>query len=167
MRRTLHPPQMSNRRRRQARAERGQSLVELGITIVLLVTLAMGIIEFGRAFMIANMVTAATRDGARAAAVVSAANRDPTTGQISSASKSAIQTQVVNEVNSIAPSLFTTSNVAVCQSTLDASCPSVGGINTVTVTSTGSVRYIFNLVPGIGNAFNVGRQITFRDEGRP
>jgi len=98
---------------------------------------------------------------------VSSSNRDPTTGQISSAAKSAIQTQVVNEVNSVAPSLFATSNIAVCQSTLDASCPSVAGINTVTVTSTGSVRYIFNLVPGIGNAFNVGRQITFRDEGRP
>ena len=150
-----------------ARAERGQSLVELGITIVLLVTLAMGIIEFGRAFMIANMVTAATRDGARAAAVVSSTNRDPTTGQINNTSKSAIQTQVVNEVNSVAPNLFASSNVAVCQSTLDASCPSVGGINTVTVTTTGAVRYIFNLVPGIGTSFNVGRQITFRDEGRP
>src|SRR5205809_7330275 len=104
-------------------AQRGQSLVELGITIVHLVTLAMGIIEFGRAFMIANMVTAATRDGARAAAVVSAAHRHPTTAQISSASKSAIQTQVVNEVNRSAPSLFTTSHVAVSHSTPDAPSP--------------------------------------------
>jgi len=157
----------SSPRHRPARAERGQSLVELGITIVLLVTLAMGIIEFGRAFMIANMVTAATRDGARAAAVTSSTNRDATTGQISSAGKSAIQTQVVNEVNSVAPNLFTTSNVAVCQSTLDASCPTVAGINTVTVTVTKNVPFIFNLVPGIGSSFNVGRQITFRDEGRP
>src|SRR5207244_6221957 len=140
MRRARHSLPMPSRR--QARAERGQSLVELGITIVLLVSVAMGIIEFGRAFMIANMVTAATRDGARSAAVVSSSNRDPTTGQISSAAKSAIQTQVVNEVNSVAPSLFATSNIAVCQSTLDASCPSVAGINTVTVTSPGSGRYI-------------------------
>src|SRR5436309_12859323 len=125
MRRARHSLPMPSRR--QARAERGQSLVELGITIVLLVTLAMGIIEFGRAFMIANMVTAATRDGARAAAEVSSANRDPTTGAINSTSKSAIQTQVANEVNSVAPKLFASSNVAVYQSTLDSLSPSVRG----------------------------------------
>src|SRR5262249_59628214 len=57
-------------------APRGQALVETGIVIVLLCTLVMGIIEFGRAFLIANMITNAAREGARAAAVWPSTQRD-------------------------------------------------------------------------------------------
>src|SRR5947199_10674313 len=52
------------RRRRQ----RGQELVELGVTIVLFMTIALGVLMFGHAFMVLNMVTHAARDGARLAA---------------------------------------------------------------------------------------------------
>ena len=38
---------------------------EMGIVVALFVTLVMGTIEFGRAWMIANMITHAARDGAR------------------------------------------------------------------------------------------------------
>ena len=48
---------------------RGQALAEMGIVVLLLVVMLFGIIEFGRMFMVANMITHAARDGARFAAV--------------------------------------------------------------------------------------------------
>ena len=56
--------------------QRGQALAETGIAITLLLLLVMGVIEFGRAFMVANMITHAARDGARSAAVVHSTDRD-------------------------------------------------------------------------------------------
>ena len=47
------------------RREVGQGLVELGIIMVLLLALTMGVVQFGHAFMVANMITHAARDGAR------------------------------------------------------------------------------------------------------
>ena len=58
---------------RQRRDQRGQELTELGITI-LLMSVALGVIQFGSAWMVLNMVTHAARDGARVAA--SWVNRD-------------------------------------------------------------------------------------------
>ena len=59
---------------RQRRNQRGQELAELGITIVLLLIVALGVLQFGSAWMVLNMVTHAARDGARVAA--SWVNRD-------------------------------------------------------------------------------------------
>src|SRR5438477_8297378 len=47
---------------------RGQALIEFGVILVLFVTIALGLVTFGHAFMVANMVTHAARDGARLAA---------------------------------------------------------------------------------------------------
>ena len=60
---------------RRART-RGQALAELGIVIVLFVFIGLGIIEFGRAWMIINIATHAARDGARAAAALPSSARD-------------------------------------------------------------------------------------------
>jgi hypothetical protein len=49
----------------RGRRQRGQALAEMGMVITILVFLMMGIVEFGRAMMIANMITQAARDGAR------------------------------------------------------------------------------------------------------
>ena len=46
----------------QGRGSRGQAHVELAVSVVLLVTLTMGIIEFGRAFMVANVITHAGKE---------------------------------------------------------------------------------------------------------
>jgi len=139
--------------RRKPARERGQALAETGIVITLFVTLVMGTIEFGRAWMIANMITHAARDGARIAAVVPATGRS-SNGTISSTS--AIQTQVLNEISNVMPSSGFTVNVTQ---------PSPGGIPMVQVQVTGSVPYLFNL-PGVGTSFSVNRTVTFRDEGR-
>ncbi len=116
---------------------RGQGLVEAGIVMVLLVSLAMGIIEFGRAFMIANMITHAARHGARLAALGTSAGT--------------VQTQVLNQIATVVP----TTGFAVAVQ------PTAGPPPTVTVRVTGTVNYIFNLV---GTNFAVDRQVTFRDE---
>ena len=139
--------------RRKVARERGQALAETGIVIVLFVSLVMGTIEFGRAWMIANMITHAARDGARIAAVVPATGRS-SNGTISSTS--AIQTQVLNEISNVMPSSGFTVNVTQ---------PSPGGIPMVQVQVTGTVPYLFNLLPGT-TSFAVNRTVTFRDEGR-
>jgi len=138
----------------RARSTRGQALVELGIVVVLLLTLVMGIIEFGRAFMIANMVTHAAREGARIAAVVPATQRSANGIILSPAS---IQQQVLAELAN-AMDVSAISGVSVVQGT-------TGGIPTVTVTVSGQVPFVFDL-PGVGTSFTVARSATFRDEGR-
>src|SRR5206468_12500328 len=53
----------------------GQSLVELAIIIVLLVTITIGGVEFGYDFFLLYMITQATSASARAASVLGVANR--------------------------------------------------------------------------------------------
>ena len=137
-------------RRRDARG--GQALVELAITILTMIGLSAGVIEFGRMFMIANMVTHATSDGARAAAITPKASRD-SAGTISNIAP--IRTLVQNEISNVAAGIFT---VTVAQALS-------GGIPIVTVATTATVPYI--ILPGLrGQSLTINRAITFRDEGR-
>ena len=133
------------------RGQRGQALAEMGIVVVLFVTLCVGILEFGRAWIIVNMITHATRDGARVAAVALPSNRD-SYGMITN--KSSIQSQVLSEIQTVTPTTGFAVNVT--QST-------VGGVPMVQVQVIGTVQYMFQLV---GNSFAVNRTVTFRDEGR-
>jgi Flp pilus assembly protein TadG len=131
--------------------QRGQALIEMALVVVLFVTLTMGVIEFGRAWMVSNMITHAARDGARAAAVTPTANRG-VGGTLSNTA--AIQANVLASIgNAVPTSGF---NVAVTQ-------PTIGGIPMVQVTVTATVPYMFNLV---GRNFTVNRTVSFRDEGR-
>src|SRR5882672_12608844 len=50
------------------RDERGQEMIEMGIAIILFILLVGGVMQFGHAFMVANSITQAARDGARLAA---------------------------------------------------------------------------------------------------
>jgi Flp pilus assembly protein TadG len=136
-------------RRTTGRRQRGQALVEMGMVVTLFVMLSMGLIEFGRAWMIGNMITHAARDGARAGAVASGRGQ---AGMLTNAS--AIQTQVLNQINNVTPTSGLTVNVTQ---------PTIGGIPLVQVQVTGSIPYLFNLV---GTSFTVNRTATFRDEGR-
>jgi len=54
---------------RARRDERGASVVEFAVVLPLLVMFAFGIIEFGRVYSARIQLTAAARDGARAAAL--------------------------------------------------------------------------------------------------
>jgi Flp pilus assembly protein TadG len=139
-------------KRTARRGERGQALAETGIVIVLFVMLVMGTIEFGRAWMISNMITHAARDGARMAATWPTR----TAGAISSADKTTIQSQVQTEMANVMGSP-TGLTATVSQTT-------AGTIPTVQVRVNGSVSYLFQLLPGM-SSFAVDRTVTFRDEG--
>jgi len=137
---------------------RGQALVELALSITLLMLVSLGIVEFGRILMITNMITHAARDGARAAAVEPAGNRNPS-GII--LNTSAIVTQVQTQMrNVMSPIEVSAMSVAVDQ-------PTTNGIPMVRVTITGSIPYLFApLLFGSGSSLAINREVTFRDEGR-
>jgi len=128
---------------------RGQALAEMGFVLVLLITLIMGLMEFGRAWMVANMITHAARDGARAAATFANRNAD-----CSITNTSGISDRVMDQIATVMDTA-TISEVNVTQ-TVSA------GIPIVEVQVVGSVPYMFNLV---GSSFEVSRTVTFRDEG--
>src|ERR1041385_6939897 len=52
------------------RNQRGQALAEAAIGAIVTILLVAGVIEWGRAFMVANMITHAASDGARAASIL-------------------------------------------------------------------------------------------------
>jgi Flp pilus assembly protein TadG len=135
------------------RGERGQALAETGIVIVLFVMLVMGTIEFGRAWMISNMITHAARDGARTAATWPTR----TGGAISSTDKTTIQNQVQTEMANVLGS--PTGLTATVSQT------NAGTIPTVQVRVNGSLSYLFQLLPGM-STFAIDRTVTFRDEGQ-
>ena len=128
---------------------RGQAIAEMGIVIVLFVTLVMGLMEFGRAWMIANMITHAARDGARSAARFTDRNPDCTITDTSG-----IESGVIAQIGAVMDT-GTISGVTVSQSVQS-------GIPVVQVQVTGTVPYMFNLV---ASEFAVARTVTFRDEG--
>ncbi|MGB3399555.1 MAG: TadE family protein [Candidatus Deferrimicrobiaceae bacterium] len=51
------------------KTERGQGLIEFALLIPIMLVLAIGIAEFGRAWMMRNILTGAAREAVRAAAV--------------------------------------------------------------------------------------------------
>ena len=134
------------------RGRRGQALAEMGVVITILVFLVMGIIEFGRVMMIANMITQAARDGARIAAVVHRSERIP--GECGISDISAIQTHVRNQIAQVTDASGFTINVDPVN---------VGGIPLQEVTITGTVNYIFQIIPGV-TSLDVVRTAAFRDE---
>jgi hypothetical protein len=96
------------------------------------------------------MITHAARNGGR----IAATSASRTSGTITNTA--AIQTEVLNEINAV----VSTTGFAV-----NVTQPSPSGIPMVQVQVTGTVPYLFNLVPGT-TSFAVNRTVTFRDEGR-
>ena len=62
--------------RRNKHARRGAAMVEMALVLPLFLMLVLGIIEFGRAMMVANLVTNAAREGARMAVLDGSTNTD-------------------------------------------------------------------------------------------
>ena len=75
-------------------SHRGAALVELALIVPILLLLAFGMIEFGRAFFISHVLATAAREGARRAVVTRnlAANQAQVTGLICNEIASAIAT---------------------------------------------------------------------------
>ncbi len=140
-------------------SQRGQALVETALVVGFLVMLLVGIVEFGRAWMVVNMIKHALRDGARAAAIVPSSIRvacgDGTSGCLSASTKTSIGTLVLNEIQAVMDT-STLGTPTVNQTTSN-------GIPIVSVTVTGTVPYIFNIWSA---NFAVNLSATFRDEGK-
>jgi len=168
------------------RSRSGQSLVETALVLIPLVLLAIGIVQFGYAFIELEMIANAARDGARTAAAFP--QRDGC-GCIRSADKASIEAaasaspagvvlgEVANvmDTTALTVSMQQVTNGAVtalctggCPCAGGAACSPVGSIPpTVRVTVTGTVPYLFRLgFWGVGNNFTVNRQVAFRDELR-
>ena len=142
------------RRDRRSRTG-GQALAELGIVIVLFVFIGLGIIEFGRAWMIMNMVTHAARDGARAAAALPQSSRDGS-GYVTNWGP--IETAVENQIEQNTGQTMTATGVSNADS---------GGVPMIAMRVEGEVDWLFFHTPlGFGPSFAVERVVTFRDEGR-
>ncbi len=123
-----------------SRAERGAAAVEFAIVLTVLLLILLGIIDFGRLLYVSQGVKAASREGARVAAVRTAwgAAGNPTTNPTSSA------TGVVAAVKSAADSASSLAaggslKVANDKGTsadlaTESPCTTAGGSVTVTVT---------------------------------
>ena len=70
----MRSPVLGTRRPHHAAPRRGTALVEFAIVLPVFFLLILGIIEFGRAFMVGQLVTNAAREGARQAVLDGATN---------------------------------------------------------------------------------------------
>src|SRR5262249_37873137 len=150
-----------------SRSEGGQALIEFGVILVLFVTIALGLMTFGHAFMVANMITHAARDGARLAATWP--NRG-TCGVLTN--KDPIIAAVQNEIDTVSGEPFV---VTVSQNPTPPGGTPCGAPATpmVEVNVTGCVAYVFPIMPrSLGTpcpsgrvGFNVNRTVVFHDEG--
>ena len=144
--------------------QRGQALIEMGLSVVLCVLLTLGIVEFGYIFMGLNLITQATSAGARAASVHQMGSRS-LCGRITDDSAITGATGIVrSQIGSIANGVLVTvtqtptPNIATpCQIFSGANIP------LVIVTTTGTIPDVFGL---FGSTISFTRTVTFRDEAR-
>lgn len=138
---------------------RGQALIETAFVIVILVFFTLAIVEFGRAFMIANMVTHTARNAARFAATLTGDTyRDSVTGCFTPAAQTRVQAHVDALIGTVMGNNGQLDPVVVAQE-LD-----VSGSPLVRVSITGSIDPATGLIPGL--QLPVDRSATFRDEDR-
>ena len=143
------------------RGQGGQAMIEMALVVTLLVTLSIGILEVGRAFMILNMITNATRDGARLAAGAGPNSRDAS-GNLSDPTKTAIHDQVVAQINTVdAQTTVSTAATAMFNQTTIGTAPNT--VPVVQITVSGTVPLMFNL---LGGPISFTRVASFRDEGK-
>jgi Flp pilus assembly protein TadG len=142
------------------RGRRGQALVETAVAIIAVVLLAAGILEFGRAFMLLNMVTHATRDAARLAATLP---KDTFRDDNGCFSGSNAGDRVRNYIDEVIGTVMD-------ENTVDGLTISVGqclaentDVPLVQVKITGDVDAVTGLITA--GTFAVDRTATYRDEG--
>lgn len=85
MSRSLHP----------FRDRRGQSLVEFALVVPMLLLMVVGVIEFGRAWNMSQVVTDAARQGARTAAVLNS-NLSVSVDSVTAVVQNALQSGNIN-----------------------------------------------------------------------
>jgi len=165
---------------RATRAKDGQALLEAALAVPIVILLALGTVEFGRAFFLGNYIAHAARDGARMAAVLTSPGNRNSCQKITDFSP--VRNQVTNELGAAGVTGMSVDYVQSCAT--GASAPQTCGqpsncdpgaapcstlaannIPYVTVCVSGTFSYLFGL-PFVGRSFTVVRSATFRDEQR-
>jgi len=150
----------------RGRNQRGQELIELGIGLVGFMAATLGLLTFGHAWMAANMIAHAARDGARLAATWPDRG---TCGVLTNTTS--IQSTVQSEIATVLGGMF---QVHVSQNPQPAGAAPCGtpSTPTVQVNVTGCVPWLFPIMPsGLGvscngqQGFTVNRTIVLDDEG--
>jgi Flp pilus assembly protein TadG len=160
------------------RTQRGQELAEFGIVLVLFMAIVLGTLTFAHAFMVANMITHAIRDGARISSTW-----PYRTGDCGLLDQTMVQPIEDNVTNAIATVLGTTNaqtfHITVTQTpTPNATTPCASPppqTPTINVNANGCVPFLFPIVPNsLGYAcgsgalgFKVNRTLSFHDERIP
>ncbi|MGA7105290.1 MAG: TadE/TadG family type IV pilus assembly protein [Candidatus Deferrimicrobiaceae bacterium] len=129
------------------KTERGQGLVEFALLVPIMLLLVIGIAEFGRAWMMRNILTGAAREGARVAAV-----------EPDSASS-------INQGRAAAIAVLSSAGISVPPATVivDPSPPTPFNAVQVDVTYTYSV-VITGFIPGLPASFPLTGTATMRRE---
>ena len=127
--------------RRFVRGTRGAAAVEFALVVPVLLTLVCAIIDFGRLFFVSASLTAAVRDGARAAAVLP--------NPLDATQVASVQQRVVAGFQGLGSVAITSGNVTV---TTDA--PSNGGV--VTIVTVRVQNYAFRPITPFASAFGLG-----------
>jgi Flp pilus assembly protein TadG len=122
------------------KSERGQSLVEFALILPIFIVVLFGIMEFGRLWEITNLITSASREGARVAAISGTS-----------------QSQAINAAQNV-----------LSAANIDDAVVSVSGPNAASeVTVTVSLDYTpmtGNIIPGL-DEFSLSRSTIMRWEG--
>jgi Flp pilus assembly protein TadG len=131
------------------RSQRGATLAEAAVGLILFFTLILGVLEFSRGFNVYQTLTNAAREGARfSVAPLPGTNTLPSNGDV-----------VTNVQQFLAMSSVTGTTVTVNQSYIG---PSVGGAAVVYTVVNVSVPYKSFLIPG--NTFTISAQARMRNE---
>ena len=153
----------------QRHTQQGQEFVEFGLFAALFVVIALGIITFGHAFLVVNMITHSARDGARLAATWTprAACHGLDSTNTGAGSTGAIETVVKNKIGTATTATMTVqvSQVPSQVGKTEGSCATPTGSDppTVRVRVTACVPYLFPIISS--GCFNVDRVAEFADEG--
>src|SRR5262245_46725445 len=139
----------------RAANQRGQALAEMALIVLILFTLGLGVVEFGRAWMVLSTITNVARDGARNAALTPSSGRNSVTKVINASTQTTIS-------NSVHTQILNATGLNLPSPTVNGQAD-VGGVPMVSVTVTGTIPYLFGL---FGSNFGLSRTVTFRDEGR-
>jgi len=128
------------------RGKEGAAAVEFAIVLNLLLVLLMGMVDFGHAWFLRQVINNASREGARAGVVYPHPVNE-------------IQPKVIAAVQKYLPAGMTTDPPVV-----DPGTGLTGDPLTVTVTSTKTWWIINYFVPGLGNSVQIRSQTVMRYE---
>ena len=149
---------MRARRREFARSEEGNSLVEAALFVPMMLLVLMGVVDFGRAYYLADEIAGA----AQAGAVYGSQNSSDTTGMVNAAKLNAPDVSGLTATGAWGCECSDGTHVtATCTSTPTCSV-NVVYFAKVTVSATFQPMVPW---PGIGSSTTISRSVTMRSSG--